>query len=158
MAAAVSAFLATLAGKSPKTQRTYATGLNRLHEFLEEEGLPPAAVPTETWKDVLTPHRTATRALFDDAFIAHWKAEPWAPCEEDRKAAAKLHMEINSRIASQRLGYLDGVEQRALDSVYALFQRTRDICSEHPLARHFDALVWPVLNTHVRPFTASRTM
>jgi site-specific recombinase XerD len=47
VAAAVSAFLATLAGKSPKTQRTYATGLNRLHEFLEEEGLPPTAVPTD---------------------------------------------------------------------------------------------------------------
>ncbi|MGH2352960.1 MAG: tyrosine-type recombinase/integrase [Chloroflexota bacterium] len=44
---AVRAFLGTLAGKSPKTERTYTTGLARFQEFLEEEGLPPAAVPTD---------------------------------------------------------------------------------------------------------------
>lgn len=108
----------------------------------------------QPWYRVLAPYRTDGGALFGGEFIARWGAQTWAPCDEDRKAAAKLHMEINSRITSQRLSYRDGVEQTALDSVYALFQRTRDICTQHPLARHFDALAWHVLNTRVRPFTA----
>ncbi|HEX2036538.1 MAG TPA: tyrosine-type recombinase/integrase [Chloroflexota bacterium] len=45
--AAVRAFLGTLAGKSPQTERTYATSLARFQEFLDEEGLPPSAVPTD---------------------------------------------------------------------------------------------------------------
>src|SRR5919198_1689323 len=44
---AVAAFLATLGGKSPQTARTYATGLARFQEFLDQEGLPPAVVPTD---------------------------------------------------------------------------------------------------------------
>jgi site-specific recombinase XerD len=44
---AVRAFIGTLAGKSPKTESTYATSLARFQEFLEEEGLPPGAVPTD---------------------------------------------------------------------------------------------------------------
>jgi site-specific recombinase XerD len=47
VSAAVRAFIDTLGGKSPRTQRTYATGLARFEEFLDDEGLPPAAVPTD---------------------------------------------------------------------------------------------------------------
>ncbi|MBI3973528.1 MAG: tyrosine-type recombinase/integrase [Chloroflexi bacterium] len=45
--AAVRTFVATLTGKSPKTERTYTTALARFQEFLEEEGLPASAVPTD---------------------------------------------------------------------------------------------------------------
>ena len=41
------AFIATLAGKSPRTERTYASSLKRFAEFLEEEGLSPAHLPTD---------------------------------------------------------------------------------------------------------------
>ncbi len=47
VATAGRAFLATLAGKSPKTERTYTTALGRFREFLDEEGLPPGSVPTD---------------------------------------------------------------------------------------------------------------
>jgi len=47
VASAVRAFVATLVGKSPRTERTYASGLARFQEFLEEEGLPPGVVPTD---------------------------------------------------------------------------------------------------------------
>src|SRR5262245_9765869 len=47
VARAVAAFLATLVGKSLRTERTYAAGLARFREFLAEEGLPPGAVPTD---------------------------------------------------------------------------------------------------------------
>src|SRR5688572_16911903 len=41
VATAVIAFLATLGGKSPRTEHTYGAGLDRFQEFLAEEGLPP---------------------------------------------------------------------------------------------------------------------
>jgi site-specific recombinase XerD len=47
VASAVRAFVATLVGKSPQTERTYRSSLARFQEFLEEEGLPPASVPTD---------------------------------------------------------------------------------------------------------------
>jgi site-specific recombinase XerD len=45
--AAIRTFIGTLAGKSPQTERTYRTSLGRFEEFLHDEGLPPAAVPTD---------------------------------------------------------------------------------------------------------------
>jgi site-specific recombinase XerD len=47
VASAAGAFLATLGGKSPRTERTYAASLARFQEFLVDEGLPPEAVPTD---------------------------------------------------------------------------------------------------------------
>jgi len=44
---AVRAFVGTLVGKSPRTERTYASGLKRFCEFLEEEGLSPASLQTD---------------------------------------------------------------------------------------------------------------
>jgi hypothetical protein len=86
--------------------------------------------------------------------MKRWGERPWLPNEDDKKAAAKLHTQIISRITTQRLGYLDGDEKTALDSVYALFGETRKLCEQHCDGRHFEVLAWHVLNTHVRPFTA----
>jgi integrase/recombinase XerD len=44
---AIRAFLGTLVGKSPQTERTYTTSLARFQEFMDEEGLPPDVVPTD---------------------------------------------------------------------------------------------------------------
>ncbi|HET7772153.1 MAG TPA: hypothetical protein VFN74_25495, partial [Chloroflexota bacterium] len=52
-ATAIGAYLATLGGKSPKTQRTYASGLRRFCEFLEEEGLAPHALPTDALPETI---------------------------------------------------------------------------------------------------------
>lgn len=112
-----------------------------------------AARPATTWRRFLDPYLTP-EPLVSGAFLERWGDERWSPTDDDSKAAGKLHTQIVSRIASQRLAYLDGVEKSALDSVYALFQKTRDIVDEYPACRHFDAIAWDVLNTHVRPFTA----
>ena len=106
------------------------------------------------WAEFLGPYQAGDTPLLSKAFVTRWGGERWEPKDVDRKAAGKLHVEVASRISTQRLGYLDGVEKSALDSVYALFQRTRDIGDEFPESRHFDALAWDVLNTRVRPFTA----
>ena len=107
-----------------------------------------------SWAEFLGPYQAGDTPLLSKAFVTRWGGERWEPEDADRKAAGKLHVEVASRISTQRLGYLDGVEKSALDSVYALFQRTRDIGDEFPESRHFDALAWDVLNTRVRPFTA----
>src|SRR5664279_2703629 len=107
-----------------------------------------------TWKDFLEPYQPAGGKLLSAEFMRRWGGERWEPNDEDRNAAAQLHTQITSRITTQRLGYLDGVEVTALTSVYTLFQSTRDIAHAHPGARHFDAIAWDVLNNQVRPFTA----
>ena len=92
--------------------------------------------------------------MFDSVFFDRWGSEPWNPTEDDRAAAGKLHVQIISRITTQPLGYLDGVEKTALDSIYSVFGQTRDFSTAYVKANHFNTLVWHVLNTHVRPFTA----
>ncbi len=44
---AINAFVGTLIGKSPQTERTYRSSLRRFAEFLDREGLPPAVLPTD---------------------------------------------------------------------------------------------------------------
>jgi len=106
-----------------------------------------------TWNEFLGPYQRDAQ-LLSDTFMLRWGGETWNPSGDDRAAAAKLHTQITSRITTQRLGYLDGVEKSALDSVFALFQKTRDIADQHSDCRHFDAIAWDVLNNRVRPFTA----
>jgi hypothetical protein len=106
-----------------------------------------------TWRRFLAPYQERA-PIFPAEFLERWGDEPWAPTPADRVAAGKLHTQIATRVATQRLDYLDGVEQAALSSVYALFQKTRDIVDESPLCRHVDAIAWAVLNYRVRPFAA----
>jgi hypothetical protein len=109
---------------------------------------------TPTWRDKLSSFRVANDALFDQAFVAAWGDERWQPDDADRAAAAELHVQLISRITTQRLGYTDGDEVAALSSMYALFDKARAVTSTHAGCRHVDTLVWYVINVHVRPFTA----
>jgi hypothetical protein len=106
------------------------------------------------WKEMLDQLDSGSKVPFSVGFIARWSGEEWNPSKDDKTAAVMLHTQINSRIATQRLGYLDGVEKAALQSVYGLFDATRKINDRFPDARHFDAIAWDVLNAQVRPFTA----
>ena len=106
------------------------------------------------WRDFLSPYSQGEAALFDNSFLERWGHEDWSPNADDKKASAMLYIQMNSRITTQQLGYLEGVEKTALKSVYDLFEHTRTICTMHYEARHFSILAWHVLNIHVRPFTA----
>jgi hypothetical protein len=106
------------------------------------------------WHEYLQPYLQAEGNLFDDAFVARWGEETWNPTDKDAVAAAKLYGQLVSRIATQRLGYLEGVEEAALESIHVLFPQCRRIVDENSPCRHFEAIAWQVLNTHVRPFTA----
>ena len=93
-------------------------------------------------------------SIIDNDFLVHWNSRHRSPTTDDAKAAAELHVQLVSRVATQSLPYRAGVEVTALKSIYELFGHARTIASKYPLAGDFDDLVWYVLNTHVRPFTA----
>jgi len=106
------------------------------------------------WSELLGSCNDAEFMLFDAAFVAQSSQQAWPPSDEDRAAAGKLHGQLVSRIATQRLPYVDGEEAAALNSVYQLFGETREIFKDHPTCAMTNAIGWYVLNTHVRPFTA----
>jgi hypothetical protein len=106
------------------------------------------------WEQFLDTYQAGSGDFFSEALLKQWGKAEWKPSQEDKKAAILLHTQIASRITTQRLGYLDGVEKAALDSIYGLFKATRDINDRFPEARLFAAVAWDVLNTYVRPFTA----
>ena len=73
----------------------------------------------------------------------------------DRLAAWELYVEMLTRVATQRLPSESGDEETALNSIYSLFQTTREILRQHGRgAFHFTRVAIPVLNQVVRPFTA----
>lgn len=101
------------------------------------------------WKHELT----RFPSIIEHDFLVHWNSRYRNPATEDAKAAAELHVQLASRVATQSLPYRAGVEAAALKSIYELFDHARTIASKYPLAGDFDELVWHVLNMHVRPFT-----
>jgi hypothetical protein len=112
-------------------------------------------VPTPAnWTELLTSANHGEIVVFDPAFLAQWTGEAFEPTSDDKEAAAKLHIQLVSRITTQRLPYVDGEEAAALKSVYQLFGEAREIFKDHPESGATDAIVWHVMNTHVRPFTA----
>jgi len=114
------------------------------------------AMSLADWKKLLEScnDRPAKIILFDDAFAGQWKGETVTISDDDRSAAAKLHIQLVSRITTQRLPYIDGEEASALDSVYRLFGEAREIFKKHPESSVTDAVVWHIMNGAVRDFTA----
>jgi hypothetical protein len=114
--------------------------------------MPPPDAPA--WRDKLSSLRVLDQPLFDVAFLAAWGRESWDPNEADRKAATDMHVQLISRITTQRLSYSEGTEVAALTSVHQLFDKTREITNEQLGCRHVDTIAWHIINTRVRPFTA----
>jgi hypothetical protein len=79
----------------------------------------------------------------------------WQPQEKDREAAWELYVELLTRIATQPLLSEHGDEKTALDSVYKLFEITREILRRNGReCVQFTKIAVIVLNQVVRPFTA----
>ena len=106
------------------------------------------------WTELFTAANHGGVEVFNSAFLVTWNGKAFAPTADDKTAAAKIHIQLVSRIATQRLSYIDGQEATALTSLHSLFEEAREIFKEHPSSGATDAIVWHVMNTHVRPFTA----
>ncbi|MDE0086174.1 MAG: hypothetical protein OXU23_10710 [Candidatus Poribacteria bacterium] len=77
------------------------------------------------------------------------------PTDNNRKAAWDLYVEMETRITTQPLDPEHGDEKTALDSVYSLFQTTREILlAQGPDCVVFAKIAIEILNQKVRPFTA----
>ncbi|GAB3588565.1 patatin-like phospholipase family protein [Acetobacter peroxydans] len=107
-----------------------------------------------TWAKKLKPFQDTQPSLFGPEVLRRFGRTKWSPGPGDRAAAALLHIQLVSRVATQSLRYSVGTEKAALESLYALFERCRAISEKYPDASLFETLAWSVLNGHVRPFTA----
>ena len=88
-------------------------------------------------------------------FSADFLDMRWQPTEADRNAAWDMYVEMLTRITTQKLGFDDGVEKAALDSVYSLFGLTRETIKTHGReSNEFAKISIVVLNQLIRPFTA----
>lgn len=79
----------------------------------------------------------------------------FAPQDYDRNAAWELYIELLTRIATQSLDDEYGDEKTALNSIFSLFDITRQVLKNH--SRHcneFAKIAIVVLNQVIRPFTA----
>lgn len=112
----------------------------------------PPRETKKTWRHALADFQGPE--TFGPQFFERYGAREWTLTEGDKSVARILHIELISRIATQRLGYEDGVEGRALKSLHELFTRARVVSEEYGDADTSEALVWHVLNTRMRPFLA----
>lgn len=79
----------------------------------------------------------------------------WSPQESDKDAAWDMYIELLTRIATQPLPDEDGIEQTALESIYKLFDLTRNIIKAHGRdCEGFARIAIIILNQIIRPFTA----
>lgn len=106
----------------------------------------------KTWAQVLSGLPGPDR--LGSAFLTRYGNRPWAPTAEDRQVAQTMHVELISRIATQRLGYSEGVETAALASIHDLFKIARTVIAACPGAVTVEILVWHVMNSQARPFAA----
>ncbi len=79
----------------------------------------------------------------------------WQPKDKDKDAAWELYVELLTRITTQPLGCEDGDEKTALDSIYNIFNLSRDTIKRHGReCIEFTKIAVVVLNQIIRPFTA----
>jgi len=79
----------------------------------------------------------------------------WNPAEPDKEAAWELYIELLTRITTQNLSENEGDEKTALESVFSLFNLTRNIIKSHGRdCIEFTKIAIVVLNQVIRPFTA----
>lgn len=77
------------------------------------------------------------------------------PMTGDKDAAWELYIELSTRIITQPLDEMSGDNLAALDSVYEIFDLTREILKKYNRSCiEFSKLAIPILNQIIRPFTA----
>lgn len=79
----------------------------------------------------------------------------WHPKDKDKDAAWEMYIEILTRITTQPLASGDGDEKTALESIYKIFNLTRETIKHHGRdCIEFTKIAVVVLNQIIRPFTS----
>lgn len=77
------------------------------------------------------------------------------PKDADKNAAWELYIELLTRISTQHLLPEHGDEKTALDSIYRMFELTRNIIKSYGReCNEFTKIAIVILNQKIRPFTA----
>jgi len=76
------------------------------------------------------------------------------PQANDAEPAQILAIELETRIATQRLHYRSGDEETAVDSLYKLFLKTRELLATRLKTAAFEPAAVFLLNQIMRPYTA----
>jgi len=78
----------------------------------------------------------------------------WAPKDKDKDAAWDLYIELLTRITTQKLPIAQGDEKTSLESIYKIFNLTREIIKHYGRdCIEFTKIAVVVLNQIIRPFT-----
>ena len=79
----------------------------------------------------------------------------WQPDDADKNAAWAMYIELLTRITTQKLPDEHGIEATALQSIYKMFEITRDVLKRNGRkCVNFTRIAIIVLNQVIRPFTA----
>lgn len=79
----------------------------------------------------------------------------WCPKDKDKDAAWELYIELLTRITTQPLASDEGDEKTALESIYKIFNLTRETIKHHGRdCIEFTKIAVVVLNQLIRPFTS----
>jgi hypothetical protein len=101
----------------------------------------------------IRPQAAALAEVLKKLFAAlpdNWNAVPG-----EQQCAWELHVELRTRITTQRLHYLDGDEATALDSLVSVFRTVREVCRKAgPGAAVSLGIADVMLNQLLRPLTA----
>src|SRR5262249_15510449 len=82
------------------------------------------------------------------------EGEASAGLTPDQCAAHEFLSELRTRISTQPLPYQYGVEARALESLWAVFEHARTAMTKYPGCGRFADAVTQMLNVELRPLTA----
>lgn len=78
----------------------------------------------------------------------------WSPKDKDKDAAWELYIELLTRITTQKLSIAQGDEKTSLESIYKIFNLTREIIKHYGRdCIEFTKIAVVVLNQIIRPFT-----
>ncbi|MFW1341068.1 hypothetical protein ACEV9T_22825 [Vibrio parahaemolyticus] len=79
----------------------------------------------------------------------------WEPQDEDKAAAWELYIELLTRVTTQDILSHDGDEQAALNSIYSLFEITRNVIKNNGRnCVEFTKIAIVFMNQIIRPFTS----
>jgi hypothetical protein len=74
---------------------------------------------------------------------------------DDKVASWELFVELSTRVTTQKITYHEGNESSALNSIYKLFDLTRDLLKKYGQSTlYFNEIALTILNKVIRPFTS----
>src|SRR5690242_19584304 len=108
--------------------------------FLLNSSLHGTKMSAISWTAWLTEHGFASLFDIKENQTNTFDDIRWSPADADSRAAWELYIELRTRITTQPLGYRAGDEAAALDSIYQLFQLSRNIIKANNQCTHVAAL------------------